>query len=163
MKLRIVVADEANARFYDLERRMDLQPGRGILQVSGSLADPAAHLHDRDFNSDRPGRKDDHAALSGGRRGATAHHGVGGGQRPRQREAALFAQQIATRLEEDRARGAPEHLVLVAEPRFLGLLREALPAAMRQLVTEEIHKDLVHEPAEHLQAHLAHLLCPPPQ
>jgi len=163
MKLRIVVADEANARIYDLERRTDLLPGRGILQVAGSLADPDAHLHDRDFKSDRPGRKDDHAALHGGRRGATAHHGVGGETRPRAHEAVLFAHRIAARLEQDRASGAPEHLVLVAGPRFLGLLREALPAAMRHQVTDEIHKDLVHEPAEHLQAHLANLLCPQTQ
>ena len=162
MKLRIVVADEANARFYDLERRTDLQP-RGTLQVTGSLADPAAHLHDRDFNTDRPGRKDNHAALSGGRRGATAHHGVGGEEHPREHEAALFAQRIASRLEQDRARGALEHLVLVAEPRFLGLLRQALPTAMRNLVTEEIHKDLMHEPAERLQAHLAQVLNPQSQ
>lgn len=48
---------------------------------------------------------------------------------------------------------------LVAPPHFLGLLREALPEAMRELVTGEIHKDLVHETAEPLQAHLASLLC----
>ena len=115
------------------------------------------------FNTDRPGRKDNHAALSGGRRGATAHHGVGGEEHPREHEAALFAQRIASRLEEDRARGALEHLVLVAEPRFLGLLRQALPTAMRNLVTEEIHKDLMHEPAERLQAHLAQVLNPQSQ
>lgn len=163
MRLRIVVADEANARIYDVERRTDLLPGRGILQVSGSLADPAAHLHDRDFKSDRPGRKADRTALHGGRRGATAHHGVGGKQSPRAHEAALFAQRIADRLEQDHARGTAQHLVLVAGPHFLGLLREALPQALRELVTDEIHKDLVHEPEQRLQAHLAHLLCPAPQ
>ena len=162
MSLRIVVADEANASIYDLERRSDLLPGRGILQVTGSLSDPAAHLHNRDFNSDRPGRKDDHAALTGARRGATAHHGVGNGASPREREAALFAARIAAHLDQDRARGMPEALVLVAAPHFLGLLRQALPASLRHRVTNEIHKDLVHEPPEHLQSHLAHLLCPQP-
>lgn len=48
---------------------------------------------------------------------------------------------------------------LVAPAHFLGLLREALPEAMRELVTEEIHNDLVHETAEQLQARLASLLC----
>lgn len=161
MRLRIVVADEANARFYDLERRAELLPGRGVLQVAVNLADPAAHLHDRDFKSDRPGRVYDHAAAPNGRRGATAHHATGGDHRPREVEAQAFARRIAMRLQQDCALGAPEHLVLVAPPRFLGLLRQALPESISKLVVEEIHKDLVREPAEHLQAHLAALLCPP--
>ena len=161
MSLRIVVADEANARFYDLERRTDLLPGRGVLQVVGSLADPLARLHDRDLKSDRPGRVYDHAPTAGARRGATAHHATGGERSPREHEAQTFAHRIAAQLQHDRAQGAPEHLVLVAAPHFLGLLRDALPDSLRKLVIEEIHKDLVHEPGEALQVHLAAMLCPP--
>lgn len=39
--------------------------------VSGRLTDALAHLYDRDFKSDRPGRVFDHAPLVR-RRGATA-------------------------------------------------------------------------------------------
>lgn len=160
MRLRIVVADEANARFYDLDRRTDLLPGRAVLQVVASLADPLARLHDRDLKSDRPGRVYDHAPAATGRRGATAHRATGGERSPREHEAQNFAHRIAAQLQHDHAQGAPANLVLVAAPHFLGLLRKALPEALRRLVTEEVHKDLVHEPPEALQAHLAAALCP---
>ncbi|HTT06465.1 MAG TPA: host attachment protein [Steroidobacteraceae bacterium] len=163
MRLRIVVADEAVARFYDLERRTELLPGRGVLRVAVNLTDPAAHLHDRDFKSDRPGRVYDHAAAPNGRRGATGHHATGSEHRPREIEAQAFARRIASRLQDDYTRGAPDHVVLIAPPRFLGLLRQALPESISKLVTEEIHKDLVREPPDALQAHLAALLCPQPQ
>ena len=162
MRLRVVVADEANARFYDLDHRTDLLPGRGMLSVAVNLADEAAHLHDRDFKSDRPGRVYDHAAAPGARRGATAHHATGGDRRPRELEAQAFPRRISARLQLDHGHGAPEHLALVAAPHFLGLLRQALPERLRRQVTDEVHKDLVHEPAEALQQHLAASLCPPP-
>jgi hypothetical protein len=38
-----------------------------------------------------------------------------------------------------------------------------LPAHLHHLVVQEIHKDLVHEPTEALQSHLAAMLLPPPQ
>ena len=48
--IRIVVADQAEAIFYDLGS-LKAHP----IEV-GRISDPAAHLHDRDFSSDRPGR-----------------------------------------------------------------------------------------------------------
>src|SRR6185312_13307072 len=45
MKIRIVVADQSEAAFYELEQR-DMPP-----QFIQRLTDPQAHLHDRDFKS----------------------------------------------------------------------------------------------------------------
>ena len=81
MRIRIVVASQAEVMFYDMQHIGDQ------LQFAGQLNDPLAHLHDRDFKSDRPGRKFDRARLTGGRRGATAHHSTGAEQHPRKREA----------------------------------------------------------------------------
>jgi hypothetical protein len=50
MRIRILVADQSEARFYDLG-------GQHGLALVGRLADPLAHLHDRDLMSDRPGRR----------------------------------------------------------------------------------------------------------
>ena len=72
MRIRIVVADQAEARFYDTE------PAEVRLRASGQMVNPDARLHERDLVSDRPGRVFDHAAPPGGRRGAVA--------RPRCRE-----------------------------------------------------------------------------
>jgi hypothetical protein len=49
-RIRIVVADQAEAIFYDLP---SLQAAP---QEVAHISDPAAHLHNRDLVSDRPGR-----------------------------------------------------------------------------------------------------------
>lgn len=147
MRVRIVVADQAEARYYD---------STGVdapLEPVGGATDPAAHLHDRDFKSDRPGRVFDHAP-TGQRRGATAHHSTGGENTPRKHEAEQFARRIMDELESAANHGSFERLVIIAKPPFLGALRAALPARLKGLLALEIGKDLVHEDARALRAHL---------
>jgi len=148
MRVRIVVADRSEARFYDVERR------EGELQLVGQVSDPSAHLHDRDLKSDRPGRKFDRAPMQSGRRGATAHHGVGSDRSPRQHEAELFAHKITDEVASAQRADGFDRLVLIAPPAFLGLLRKALPAALRRMLAAEIAKDLVHEPPSAVSTHL---------
>jgi len=59
----------------------------------------------------------------------------------KQEEARKFAREIAKRLDQDRTQKAFGSLVLVAGPKFLGLLREELSNPVKQLVTGEIDKD----------------------
>jgi protein required for attachment to host cells len=138
IRVRIVVASEGEAEFYDLRSQ------RRTPTLVSRLTDPLAHLHDRDFKSDRPGRVFDHAAPAGGRRGAVARHGTGGERRPRRHEAALFARRVAEWLEQARAHDEFDRLVVMAAPRFLGLLRRAMPQSLRSHVAVEVRKDLVH-------------------
>ena len=42
----------------------------------------------------------------------------------------------------------------MAAPGFLGLLRKALPRSVQEAVVAEVHKDLVHQPDEVVQAHV---------
>jgi protein required for attachment to host cells len=151
MPIRIVLADQAEARFYDLQR-LD-EP----LRLAGRLTDANAHLHDRDFKSDRPGRVFDHAAGAGQRRGAVAHHATGGERRPRKHEAELFARQIARELAQAHQDQRFDRVVLVAGPQFLGVLRSVLPKAVSTLVVREISKDLLHEPESTVREHLTQL------
>jgi len=58
MRIRIVVASQALATFYDVQHVEDK------LQITTQLADPLARLHDREFKSDRPGRMFDHGPLA---------------------------------------------------------------------------------------------------
>ena len=139
MRVRIVVADQSEARFYDTEGL------HGPLQPAGQLSDPKARLHDRDLESDRPGRVFDHAPLAAGRRGAVGHHGTEGERSPRKHEAVNFARQIADQLEAARREGQFDRLVLMAAPTFLGLLRKALSQPVRAIIFAEVHKDLVHQ------------------
>jgi len=147
MRIRVLVADQSEARFYDLG-------AHDTLVLVGYLADPLAHLHDRDLVSDRPGRKFDHAPLRDGRRGATAHHAAGGERSPRKHEAESFARRVAVELEETHEHGDFERLIVMSGPTFLGLLREALPEAVRGTVAAEVTKDLVHQGIDAVIAHL---------
>ena len=148
MRVRIVVADQAEASFYDMASF------EGALQPAGRLSDPLAHLHDRDLKSDRPGRVFDHAPTSGSRRGAVARHGTGSEQTPRKHEARVFAQQVARELEHGLQHGQFDRLVILAAPTFLGLLRAALPSSVTERVVTELHKDLVHASSGEVREHI---------
>jgi len=145
---RVIVANQSEACLYDIERPS------AALQLSERLIDPDAHRHDRDLVSDRPGRVFDHGPLSMGRRGATAHHGVGGERRPRQQEALRFARRIAAALANRQRRMPCDRLILMAAPRFLGLLRQALPRALQSCVVAEVRKDMVGHPLRSVRRHL---------
>ena len=110
-RFRIVVADQAEAIFYDtasLERRPT---------EVGRISDPLAHLHDRDFSSDRPGRS--YESMGGQR------HAIARENDPRRQEAVQFARRISKRLDEARRKDEFEELIVVAGPPFLGMMRAA--------------------------------------
>jgi protein required for attachment to host cells len=139
-RIRIVVADQAEAIFYDAAslRARPIEVGR--------ISDPVAHLHNRDLMSDRPGRSYESV---GGQRHAIARE-----DDPRRREAVRFAKRISRRLDDARRKDEFDELVVVAGPPFLGMMRGELSRPTRQRVVHEIHKDLVHSPVESLQRHM---------
>jgi protein required for attachment to host cells len=138
--IRIIVADQAEAIFYDLSS-LKAHP----VEVA-RLSDPAAHLHDRDFSSDRPGRSYESV---GGARHAIERENV-----PRRREAAKFAKAIATRLDQDRRKKEYEQLIVVAAAPFRSLMRSEFSRDTAACVVHEVPKDLVHSPVEVLCEHL---------
>ena len=148
MHARVVVADQSEARFYDLDTL------GGGMRLSGRLTDEVAHLHNRDLVSDKPGRVFDHAPLQAGRRGAVAHHGTGGERSPRKHEAEQFAHRIAAELEKARGAGEFERLVLMAGPEFLGMLRGALPRTLEGIIAAQVNKSLVHQSDAAIKQHL---------
>ena len=148
MRVRILIADQAEADFYDATS------AEALPTFAGGIGDPAAHLHDRDFNSDRPGRVFDHASAARGRRGATAHHATNAERSPRKHEAEVFARRVAKLLEEAHREGAFDRLVVIAPPAFLGKLREALPEPLRAITAAEVPKNLVHQSPLRVLAHL---------
>ncbi len=146
--MRIVVADQSEARFYDTDH-FDSE-----LKLVGHLVDPKARLHDRDFKSDRPGRVFDHAPPATGRRGGVGHHSTGGERHPHKYEAELFAHQIAAELEKALRQDQLKRLILVAGPRFLGQLRAVLPKSLDSSVAAEVRKDLVHASDAAIRQHV---------
>jgi len=138
--IRIVVADQAEAIFYDLSS-LKAHP----IEVA-RMSDPAAHLHDRDFSSDRPGRSYE----SFGK----ARHAIEGENDPRHREAMRFAKEIATRLDLDRRKKEYEQLIVVAAAPFRSLMRTEFSTDTTACIVHEVPKDLVHSPVEVLREHL---------
>jgi protein required for attachment to host cells len=147
MPIRIVVADQSDARLYELAAR-----GEPLAFVR-ELQNPQAHLHERDLVSDRPARRFANAPGTR-RRGAVVHHATGGENTAHKRLAEHFARQLADELEKERAAGAYDRLVIMAAPAFLGMLRAQIGKAVRACVVAEVHHDLVHQPEEVVRAHL---------
>jgi len=139
-RIRIVVADQAEAIFYDAPS-LEARP-----KEVGRISDPLAHEHARDLGSERPGRTYESVG--------SARHAVARENDPRRQEAVRFARRISCRLDDALQRGEFEELVVVAGPPFLGLVRRELSDQARQRVVHEIRKDLVHSPVEALRRHL---------
>lgn len=137
-KTWILVADEAIARF------LELPDDGGDLQEVGALADPDAHAREAELRRDAYGR----------RSGSPAQHGSGtvssAGEDASRREAERFARRVAGYLGDARRSHRFAHLRVVAAPRFLGKLRQALPREVADVVVDDLDKDLAHLDAQAL-------------
>jgi protein required for attachment to host cells len=74
---------------------------------------------------------------------------------PTEHLAAEFAHEVAAAIERGRVEGAFDRLALVAAPRFLGRLRDALPEASLALVVASLDKNLPDAEPETVRASLA--------
>jgi protein required for attachment to host cells len=129
-KTWIVVAHDAGARVFGNQG-----PGTG-LDLLEEIEHPLGRARDREINTDRPGRsfrKD-----SGDPRRAAMSRS----ESPHEHAVAGFARDLAGRLQQGRVQNEFARLVLVAPPRFLGLLRQSLDAPTADLVVGSINKDL---------------------
>jgi protein required for attachment to host cells len=124
--VRVVVADERDATFFDLTKP------QAPLEARGSLHNDSARP-DRELETDRPGRR------FGGTHGN--RHAVDGERSTQRHETELFAKQVCQALDGARTRHEFDRLVIIAAPRMLGMLREALPAPCQAVVAAEVAKD----------------------
>lgn len=142
----VVVADGGAARILHEPESGD--PRRKLEEVA-RLERASAHQPARELTTDRTGRVFD----SGGRTGAgpqtRARHGAQSDYDPHAVEVERFARRVARQLDAERSRRRIDELVVIAEPRFLGVLRPRISAPTRRLVTREIPRDLVRaQPAQ---------------
>lgn len=116
----IIVADGARARFITFHPPDELTPDRGTNLIEDSdLINPEGDLPARDLFSDRPGRT--HGSPTSSAHGADDHRDAHQLELTRR-----FARRV---LDEGRsfvARHSLRRLVLAAEPRLLGVLRDEL-------------------------------------
>jgi protein required for attachment to host cells len=151
MTVKVVVADEREALLYDAAD-VNLP-----LALAAQLENPARQLNDRDLESDKPGR-----AVNS----ATGQSSALDGERSSRRTSAQsFARRIAGELERGRNAHGFDRVVLIAAPRMLGLLRDALSEPASELTVAEVAKDLVHADEQTIRAYVPDEVFdrPPPQ
>lgn len=123
-------------------------PGKGLILLQ-DIPHPEGKLKSKDLGSDEPGRSfDSHGARHSFEQevGLVAH------------VAEVFARRIAGILEDGRVGHRYGRLVLVAEARFLGILRAALSRETSALVTATVNKDLGHVEMQEVPKHLQDVL-----
>ncbi len=133
----ILVADSAQARLFS--RRAE----RAELDEQQDWVHPESRLHGRELERDRPGRV---FASQGPGRSDTRDS-----ETPHRKEAERFAGELAEALDRARTENRFERLILVAEPRFLGLLRDHLSSETADHVARSLDLDLTRESAERIR------------
>lgn len=141
----ILVANRARASLFECRRGM-----RPPLAYLRTLEHPEGRLKDGEINADRSGR-------------AFPRHGHGSSaleksRDPVEHEAERFALEIASMLAEELSRDAFGDLVIVAEPRFLGRLRDALERPTRARITLTVPKDIAGLSIAELRGELDRML-----
>ena len=143
----ILVAHDAGARIFDNQG-----PGKGISLVE-EVDHPEGRAKAGELDSDRPGRSFRKNSADPRRAAMSRSEG------PRERVVASFARELAERLRQGRVSGAYERLVLVAPPRFLGLVRSSLDDPTAACVVGSLDKDLARSAEDVLISHLGEVIA----
>ena len=138
---RVVVAHDAGARSFEHRG-----PGKGLVALATvDFEDGRRHVGELD--ADRAGRNRDQGTFEPSEDAKT--HAI-----------AFFAKELARDLGRDFRDGAFARLVLVAPPRFLGVLRGELDGLVARALIASVPKALPRASVEELRTHLApHLAC----
>jgi protein required for attachment to host cells len=139
-KAWILVADSARARIFAAAKPM------APLEEVEDMAHPEARRHEQELTTDVPGRAFDSAG--------SGRHAMGGDEPAKRHEIETFARQVAERLSRAASGNEFQHLLLVAPPAFLGVLRDAVDDGTRERVRFELDKNLVWHDAAQIRAHL---------
>ncbi|MBL38536.1 MAG: Host attachment protein [Xanthomonadales bacterium] len=130
----ILAADSTEARLFTRDKKY------GPLSERRDWLHPESRMPGRDLEHDRQGK-------------TFSSHGYGQSDNekhtePKKREAQDFARELAKHLDTARANGEFESLSIVAEPSFLGLIRDRLDDNTRELIDVEVDKNLTRRSAE---------------
>jgi len=140
----VINASTNSCQIYNYEK----SPAR--LTLIKALQDPTTRLKKGDFfTSDKPGHY----------RGDTAGKGGAFSQQtdPKEVEIDSFSREIAKELNQGRNNHLYQNLIIIASPHMFGLLQHHLDKHVKELIINNIQKDLQHlndrELLEYLHAH----------
>lgn len=132
MTTYIVVADAARARIFTRDA-LTLIEQENLVHAEG-------RLHEGDLVTDSPVAEATSSAARASDEGTASQH-----------EKEMFAKQVVKRLYTARTENSLEKLILVAPPKFLGLLRDKLDAPTQKLLIHTLPKDLSKATLEDIQ------------
>jgi protein required for attachment to host cells len=144
-----IVANRSEATIYQIRTHRD--PREKTLEFVMRLINPEGRLMESEMNSDRPGRGFSSAMMNGSVRHALDQRHV-----RHEKSAEHFAAKIAAQMDSLLKQKMISEVVVAAEPKFLGLLRKALPPSLSRLVKHEINREFTQLPEPKLYELLQH-------
>lgn len=138
----ILVADSSRARFFVANTLT-------TLEEIGEFIHPESRLHEHDMTSDQSGRIV----------GAAGAHSYQKHISPKEQEVINFAKSIAKHIDDALNAYKFEHLMIVADPEFLGELRKQLSDQSQKKISFELDKNITMQSKEEIIKYLPkHLL-----
>ncbi len=134
----ILVANRGGASLFE-------RTGKDLKWVQ-DIPHPQGRLKNSDIGTDKPTRTYD--------RFGAGRHTTGSEQEPTEHLAEQFAHRLADLLNKGRVDHAYAELILIADPGFLGKLREALDVNTATMLTKTLDKNLPGISATDLAAYL---------
>jgi protein required for attachment to host cells len=136
----IAVADKNRCRIFAQSNR------NGPIEEIVDLVAPATRLKNQDINTDRHGRGFDSGGLG--------RHAMSNSVEPVEQEAIRFAKEVAAQLDTGRQQNSFGRLYVIAEPRFLGYLRQNYTRPLKDMIAAEIDKDWTTQTADNIRDRL---------
>jgi len=134
----IVAADSSRARVLQVA-------GRERLVELEDMINPGGRMDDRELTTDAHPRFRGTSGPGSDREENSAH----------EHETDLFAKRLGDYLDKARTQHRYDELVVVAPPKFLGLLRKKLGKEVEKLLVDEVPKDLSWFNARELERYFA--------
>lgn len=138
----VVVADNCQAKVYRLVKFPKIE------EISHH-EHPDSRLHNQDLVSSRPGR--------GLQSGMGTRYSYAPETEPKQLEAAKFAKQMGDFLSTAEQKGEFKRLYIIAEPSFLGLLRQHISHETQKTIVGELARELTSHPISDIETHLSQM------
>ena len=136
----ILTANRSSASLFESD-----WPGKSMRRIQ-DIPHPQGRMQNQDIDTDKPGRVFD--SFGEGR------HSTSPKQEPTEHIAQQFALDLAELLNKGRLTNAYDKLILIAEPKFLGILRAALDKNTASLVVQSVNKELLDVKEEDLAEYL---------
>ena len=135
----VITANSNKCRLYHLNKN------KSELVFYKEISHPENRLKSSELTADKSGR---YQSTNGSRSAYSPHMDA------KDVKIDDFSREIARELNVERNQHGYDHLVLVAPPHMIGLLQQHLDKNVKELISKEIQKDLLHLSQPELMAFL---------